>query len=389
MLGGLDAGVPACPPCYKHTWLWGCRCPTAQKGAGTLGRTGLGGVSVCMSCTQSCAETPALACARACTAHMGLHTSVHTSVPVHIPTLSLLAPLQTPPAPCATPSRCTPALPLSPPCPRWPHPATAPRKPASPPAQTHSCTPGRAAASARPRQPRLCSTPPRRHAQVKLSRPPAPRAAMWGGDMGVTARCGVLIAAFWGRWEDSAGLVGGRQTACLQPGELYAAASWVLHVSSLCPLESHGAEPSSPRSSMDPKPHSLAPPWTWAPIPWIPRVPYLPMLWVCPSSPMSRLPHEPGITSLTSPELPTGTGLPSPLDPTLPAPLHPSAPRVTQSPQSPHTPLQHPPHPLAFPRTQQSPSPVPPAAPPPTISSSRSPNPASQADLKLPPPTLG
>lgn len=73
--------------------------------------------------------------------------------------------------------------------------------------------------------------------------------------MGVTAKCGALIAPSWDRGE-SAGLGGGGQTACLQPEGPAAAASWVLHMAGLCPLEPHRPRPSSPRPLMAPKTHS-------------------------------------------------------------------------------------------------------------------------------------
>lgn len=169
-LDGLDICVPGCLPCYKHTWPWGCGC--SRRVLGHWEGQGWG-IGVSTPDTQGCTATPVLACVCVC--------SLNTSVCTQGCTQACLRTLCTSPlpcplhpnvnhekalTPCASPSfrvsllwDAPPAL--SPPCPSWPHPATAPQQPASPPAQTHSCTPGQAAASTRPRQ--LSSAPHHRH----------------------------------------------------------------------------------------------------------------------------------------------------------------------------------------------------------------------------------
>lgn len=167
-------------------------------------------------------------CVSASTAPMSLRGSMHTSMPMHtlhVPAPSPLTPQHVPrkstqhlvhPHPAGRP-RCgvPPSPPLSLPCPCWPHPATAPRQPASPPAQTHSCTPGQAAASPRPRQ--LGSAPRHRRRHTGEVVPGTCAQACDGeGAVGVMVKCGVFIAL---SWVGVAALVrgeGGKLPACSQ-----------------------------------------------------------------------------------------------------------------------------------------------------------------------------
>lgn len=190
-------------------------------------------VCECVYCTHGLAQQ-----------HAHQHAQAHPARPCSLSPYTPTCAMQSTqhlvhPHPAGHP-RCgvPPSPPLSLPCPCWPHPATAPRQPASPPAQTHSCTPGQAAASPRPRQlgsaPRRC----RRHTGEVV--PGTCAQACYGeGAVGVMVKCGVFIAL---SWVGVAALVrgeGGKLPACSQGDLLLLPAG-----SSKCA----GPSPGAPRS---------------------------------------------------------------------------------------------------------------------------------------------
>lgn len=129
--------------------------------------------------------------------------------------------------------------------------------------------------------------------QVKLSWAPAHRPAMGGPEgvaVGVTEKCGVLIVPSWGRGRALGWEWGGKLPAWNQRDLLLlpALCSTCLVSVPRSPTDLNSHLPDSPR---DPKPHHVAPAWTWAPLPWIPHVPCLPHPVDLPQLPY--VPHPP------------------------------------------------------------------------------------------------
>lgn len=128
--------------------------------------------------------------------------------------------------------------------------------------------------------------------------------------MGVTEKCGVFIAPSWG---------GGRALGWEWGDKLPA---WSQRDLLLLPARCSTCRGSVPWSPTGLNSHLPDPPGTQSPIIWLQYgpgplfpgflvYPASHILWVCPSSPVSHLPQEPGVKFIRSSKLPLAQGSPA------------------------------------------------------------------------------